>query len=304
MCRSESGMAEQGQHDLKSIPPPDPNTRTPVFKVPAGACDAHCHVFGPGDIFPYVATRKYTPPDAPKESLRKLHDILGIDRAVIVQASCHGTDNTAMLDAIASSDGRYRGVCNAAEEFVGEHFDELHEGGIRGVRFNFVKHLGGAPDLDRMRRIIDRVKHLRWHVELHFDAKDLIAYEDVIDSIPLPVVIDHMGRVPAIDGVEQQPFQSLLKKLRGSDSLWVKVSGSERISAAGPPFADAAPFAAACIKAAPDRCIWGTDWPHPNVRIMPNDADLVDIIPQMMPDPDMQQMVLVDNPARLFGFGS
>jgi len=289
---------------LKSIPPPDPNTRTPEFKAPAGACDTHCHVFGPGDIFPFAATRKYTPPDAPKESLEKLHQVLGIERAVIVQASCHGTDNSAMLDAIATGEGRYRGVCNAAEEFVDEYFDELHEGGIRGVRFNFVRHLGGAPDLDKMWRIIDRVKHLPWHVELHFDAKDLLEYEDVIDSIPLPVVIDHMGRVPVAEGIKQAPFQSLLEKLRTSDDLWVKVSGSERISAAGPPFTDAAPFGAACIEAAPDRCIWGTDWPHPNVRSMPNDADLVDIIPLMMPDPDTQQAVLVDNPARLFGFES
>ena len=287
---------------MHTIDPPDPNTRVPSFKPPPGACDTHCHVFGPGDVFPFVATRKYTPPDAPKENLRKLHAVLGIERAVIVQASCHGTDNRAMLDAIASSSGRYRGVCNASDEFSSDYFQELHDGGIRGVRFNFVKHLGGAPDLDKMRRIIERVSDFPWHVELHFDAKDLLEFESVIDAIPLPVVIDHMGRVPVADGVQQAPFQSLLDKLRDSDSLWVKVSGSERISAKGPPFTDAAPFGAACIEAAPDRCIWGTDWPHPNVRIMPNDADLVDIIPKMIPDPDLQQKVLVDNPAKLFGF--
>lgn len=287
---------------MHTIDPPDPNTRVPSFKPPPGACDTHCHVFGPGDVFPFAATRKYTPPDAPKENLRKLHAVLGIERAVIVQASCHGTDNRAMLDAIASSSGRYRGVCNASDEFSSDYFQELHDGGIRGVRFNFVKHLGGAPDLDKMRRIIERVSDFPWHVELHFDAKDLLEYESVIDAIPLPVVIDHMGRVPVADGVQQAPFQSLLDKLRDSDSLWVKVSGSERISAKGPPFTDAAPFGAACIEAAPDRCIWGTDWPHPNVRIMPNDADLVDIIPKMIPDPDLQQKVLVDNPAKLFGF--
>ncbi len=287
---------------MHTIDPPDPNTRVPSFKPPPGACDTHCHVFGPGDVFPFAATRKYTPPDAPKENLRKLHAVLGIERAVIVQASCHGTDNRAMLDAIASSSGRYRGVCNASDEFSSDYFQELHDGGIRGVRFNFVKHLGGAPDLDKMRRIIERVSDFPWHVELHFDAKDLLEFESVIDAIPLPVVIDHMGRVPVADGVQQAPFQSLLDKLRDSDSLWVKVSGSERISAKGPPFTDAAPFGAACIEAAPDRCIWGTDWPHPNVRIMPNDADLVDIIPKMIPDPDLQQKVLVDNPAKLFGF--
>jgi len=287
---------------LKTIAPPDPDTRKPVYRAPPGSCDAHCHVFGPANIFPYASTRKYTPPDAPQEKLRELHDTLGMQRAVIVQASCHGTDNAALLDAIAASDGRYRGVCNADDSFTESQFEELHAGGIRGVRFNFVKHLGGAPDLDKMRAIIAKVRHLPWHVELHFDAKDLLEYEAVLDEIPLPVVIDHMGRAPVIDGVGQGPFQSLLSKLRNSENLWVKVSGSERLSAEGPPFSDALPFASACIDAAPDRVIWGTDWPHPNVKVMPNDGDLVDLIPQMAPTIDLQRQLLVDNPARLFGF--
>ncbi|MCH8301611.1 MAG: amidohydrolase family protein [Proteobacteria bacterium] len=287
---------------MKTIAPPDPDTRRPEYRAPPGSCDAHCHVFGPADVFPYASTRKYTPPDAPKEKLRELHDTLGLERAVIVQASCHGTDNAAMLDAIAASDGRYRGVCNADDSFTESQFAELHAGGIRGVRFNFVKHLGGAPDLDKMRAIIEKVRHLPWHVELHFDAKDLLEYESVLDEIPLPVVIDHMGRAPVVDGVGQAPFQSLLSKLRNSENLWVKVSGSERLSAEGPPFSDALPFARACIDAAPDRVIWGTDWPHPNVKVMPNDGDLVDLIPQMAPTIDLQRQLLVDNPARLFGF--
>ncbi len=259
-------------------------------------------MFGPGERFPYAETRRYTPPDSPKENLRKLHDTLGIERAVIVQASCHGTDNAAMLDAIASSDGRYRGVCNADISFDESNFEELHAGGIRGVRFNFVKHLGGAPDLQKMRSTIAKVRHLPWHVELHFDAKDLVEYEAVLDEIPLPVVIDHMGRAPVADGLGQAPFQSLLRKLRDDEKFWVKVSGAERISASGPPFTDALPFAGACIEAAPDRVIWGTDWPHPNVKIMPNDGDLVDLIPQMAPTKELQDKLLVDNPARLFGF--
>ena len=287
---------------MNSIAAPDPDTRTPEFKPPLGACDAHCHVFGPADVFSFAAARKYTPPDAPKEKLQKLHETLGIERAVIVQASCHGTDNAAMLDAIAADPDRYRGVCNATESFTEDHFEELHAGGIRGVRFNFVKHLGGAPNLAKLRNIVSRVKHLPWHVELHFDARDLLEYEAVIDSIPLPVVIDHMGRSPVVDGVTQAPFRSLLRKLKDSDDLWVKISGAERISAAGPPFADAVPFGAACVEAAPDRCIWGTDWPHPNVKIMPNDGDLVDLIPMMVPSPELQRRVLVVNPARLFGF--
>jgi predicted TIM-barrel fold metal-dependent hydrolase len=262
-------------------------------------------VFGPGDVFPYAATRKYTPPDAPKEKLALLHQKLALDRAVIIQASCHGTDNTAMLDAIASSEGRYVGVCSASDTFSDEDFARLHEGGIRGVRFNFVRHLGGAPDLDKMRSIVRRVEHLPWHVELHFDARDLLEYEHVIDESPLPVVMDHMARVPVADGVDQAPFQALLKKFADCDYLWVKISGSERISSAGPPFTDAAAFAQALIGVAADRVVWGTDWPHPNIsKFMPNDGDLVDLIPKMIPDTGTQQMVLVENPQRLFGFAS
>ena len=287
---------------MKLIAPPDPDTRTPEYTLPDDACDTHCHVFGPAAEFPFSETRRYTPPDASKEQLAALHGKLGVGRAVIVQASCHGIDNSAMLDAIASSQGRYRGVCNAAETFSDKDFEDLHAGGIRGVRFNFVKHLGGPPSLEKLHGIVSRVSHLPWHVELHFDAKDLLEFEAVIDSIPLPVVIDHMGRTPVADGVDQAPFQSLLRKLRESDDLWVKLSGAERISAAGPPFDDAAPFGAACVAAAPDRCIWGTDWPHPNVKVMPNDGDLVDILPIMIPDPALRQQVLVDNPTKLFGF--
>ncbi|MDX1406324.1 MAG: amidohydrolase family protein [Woeseiaceae bacterium] len=288
---------------MRSCMPPDPDTRTPDYVAPAGACDAHCHVFGPGDVFPYAETRKYTPPDAPKEKLFELHRKLGIERAVIVQASCHGTDNSAMLDAIAASGGRYLGICNAEPDFSDEQFAELHNGGIRGVRFNFVKHLGGAPDLAKMWNIVRHIEDLPWQVELHFDAGDLLEYEQVIDDIPLPVVIDHMGRVPVADGVEQAPFQALLEKFADSDNLWIKVSGSERISAAGPPFSDAVPFAKALIGTAPDRVIWGTDWPHPNIsKFMPNDGDLVDLIPAMIPDEKTQRLVLVENPQRLFGF--
>ena len=283
--------------------PPDPDTRAPDYQPPPGACDAHCHVFGPGDRFPYAATRKYTPPDAPKDKLAALHATLGIDRAVIVQASCHGTDNSAMLDAIASSNGRYLGICNASETFTDDDFARLHDGGIRGVRFNFVKHLGGAPDLGKMWKIVKMVEDMPWQVELHFDAADLLEFEHVIDDIPLPVVIDHMGRVPVADGVDQPPFRALLEKFADSDHLWIKVSGSERISRAGPPFTDAVPFARALIKVAADRVIWGTDWPHPNIsRFMPNDGDLVDLIPKMIDDENTRQLVLVENPQRLFGF--
>lgn len=289
---------------VKTCMPPDPDTRKPDFNMPAHACDAHCHVFGPGDVFPYAPDRSYTPPDAPKEKLKALHDLLGVERAVIVQASCHGTDNTAMLDAIAHSNGRYRGVCNAADSFTDDEFERLHAGGIRGVRFNFVKHLGGAPNLSILRKVVERVKPLGWHLVIHVDAEDLVEYRDLFAGFDLPKVIDHMARVPASGGISQKPFRILLEFMQRED-FWVKVCGSERISQAGPPFYDAIPYAQALIDVAPDRILWGTDWPHPNIKkYMPNDGDLVDLVPLFARDPALQHKVLVDNPARLYGFDS
>lgn len=287
---------------IKSCMPPDPNTRTPVFKMPPNSCDAHCHVFGPGDKFPYAVERSYTPPDAPREKLKELHDKLGVERVVLVQASCHGVDNNAMLDAIANNEENYRGVCMASDSYSNDEFERLHEGGVRGVRFNFVKHLGGTPDIDNMKKVVDRVKPLGWHLVIHVDAGDLIEFENLFTSIEMPKVIDHMGRVPTAGGIHQQPFQILLNFMERED-FWVKVCGSERISQAGPPFYDAIPYAQALIQVAPDRILWGTDWPHPNIKEhMPNDGDLVDLVPLFAMDEALQRKVLVDNPARLYGF--
>ena len=286
----------------KPCMPPDPNTRKPAFKMPPKACDAHCHVFGPVHKFPYSEDTTYTPPDAPREKLKELHDMLGVQRVVIVQASCHGTDNSAMLDAIAHNRENYRGVCIASDDYSDAEFERLHEGGIRGVRYNFVKHLGGTPNLDDMRRVVERVKPMGWHLVIHVDAPDLIEFEDLFASFDLPKVIDHMGRVPTNGGIHQQPFQILLDFMR-RDDFWVKVCGSERISQGGPPFYDAIPYAQSLIEVAPDRILWGTDWPHPNIsKFMPNDGDLVDLVPLFARDRTLQQKVLVDNPARLYGF--
>lgn len=288
---------------MRSCQPPDPNPRTPRYRMPAWACDAHCHVFGPAARFPYAPERRYTPPDAPRERLAELHRVLGVGRAVIVQASCHGTDNAAMLDAIAHGGGQYRGVCNARGAFSDGDFERLHEGGIRGVRFNFVKHLGGAPDLDRLRSIVARVAPLGWHTEWHFDAADILQFEQLFDEMPLPIVLDHMGRVPVAEGLEQEPFRMLKRLFARNDKLWIKISGAERISRSGPPFHDAVPFARELVAIAPERLVWGTDWPHPNIAgTMPNDGDLVDLLPLYMDDEGVRRQVLVDNPARLYGF--
>jgi 2-pyrone-4,6-dicarboxylate lactonase len=271
------------------------------FKPPPFACDAHCHVFGPAAKFPYAPDAAYRPSDAPFEELQRLHKTLGIERAVIVHASCHGSDMRVTLDAIARSGGRYRGTAIIDPTFSEKKFQEMHDGGIRGVRFNFVKHLGGRPDMGFFKKTVERLQSMGWHLILHVDAQDLIEFEQVFRKLPVPFVIDHMGRVKAADGLEQAPFKTLLSFLR-NENVWVKVCGAERVSTKGPPFTDAVPFAQALIKAAPDRILWGTDWPHPNVKWMPGDAALVDLFPLMAPEPAQQKQILVDNPARLYGF--
>jgi predicted TIM-barrel fold metal-dependent hydrolase len=275
--------------------------RKPRFTLPPGATDAHCHVFGPGDRFPYAPNRRYTPEDAPKEMLAALHAHLGIERAVIVQASCHGTDNRAMLDCIASDPKRYRGVAIVDDGFGEADYDRLDAGGVRGVRFNFVKHLGGAPDMAMFNRVIDRIKGRGWHVVLHLDAPDIVPLSPMIRALPLPFVIDHMGRVPAAAGVDQPGLRALIE-LSALENCWIKVCGAERISM--PPYAAAVPIARALVEAAPTRVLWGTDFPHPNATHAADEADLVDLVLQFAATPLAQQRLLVDNPARLYGFGS
>ncbi len=289
---------------METCKPPDPAPHKPKFVLPAKTCDAHCHVFGPANVFPYAADRSYTPPDAPKENLMALHRFLGISRSVIVQASCHGADNRATLDAIAASGGRYKGIAIVDEGADDKAFRKLDAGGICGVRFNFVQHLGGRPDMKFFQRTVGRIKAMGWHLVLHLDAKDIAELSPMIKALPLPFIIDHMGRVKAGDGLEQPPFKALLE-LQKLETCWVKVCGSERVSTAGPPFADAVPFAQAIVKAAPGRVLWGTDWPHPNIaKHMPNDGDLVDLVPLIAPDAENRQKFLVENPARLYGFAA
>jgi predicted TIM-barrel fold metal-dependent hydrolase len=286
----------------KPIAGPDPNPVKPGYSPPPGACDAHCHIFGPGQKFPYAPERRYTPPDSPKEKLRALHDHLGLSRAVLVQASCHGADNRAMLDAIAWSKGSWRGVAMLGDGVSERELEALHAGGVRGVRFNFVRHLGGAPDPRVLERALAKITPLGWHLVLHFDAEDIEAHGDLFRSLRVPFVIDHMGRVQAGHGLDQKPFRMLLDLMK-NELAWVKVSGLERISSTGKPFHDAIPFAAALAEAAPERVLWGTDFPHPNVKVMPNDGELVDLFARAFPDEGTRKRILVDNPARLYWTG-
>jgi len=283
----------------KPIPGPDPNPVKPKYAPPPGACDAHCHIFGPAAKFPYAPERRYTPPDSPKEKLRALHEHLGISRAVLVQASCHGADNRAMLDAIAWAKGAWRGVAMLGEDASEKGLQALHAGGVRGVRFNFVRHLGGAPDPRAFERALAMIAPLGWHLVLHFDAEDIESHADLFRALRVPFVIDHMGRVEARHGLEQKPFRMLLELMK-NPLAWVKVSGPERISSAGKPFHDAIPFAAALAGVAPDRVLWGTDFPHPNVKLMPNDGELVDLFVKAFPDENLRKRILVENPSRLY----
>jgi 2-pyrone-4,6-dicarboxylate lactonase len=274
--------------------------RKPAFLLPRGACDTHVHIWGPFDRFPLAKGAPYTPPERTSDDLLALHERLGMDRAVIVQTTVYKADNRAMLDGIARSNGRWRGVALIDESFDDAGFRALHEGGVRGVRFGFVKHLGGVPDLALVRRTAERIAPMGWHLVLHLDAGNIPEFLDFFGEFSLPVVVDHMGRVPVRDGLDQTPFRLLLELLK-RPNWWVKVSGAERISETGPPFADAIPFAQRLIAAAPDRVLWGTDWPHPNVRWEPDEADLVDLLPRFADAAALQQL-LVDNPARLYGF--
>jgi 2-pyrone-4,6-dicarboxylate lactonase len=284
-----------------AAPHPDPHAPT-AFEPPAGSCDAHCHIFGPGHRFPYAPDRSYTPPDSGFEEFVALQDRLHLQRAVFVQASCHGTDNRAMADAIRRGEGRFAGVAMIDDDTTDAEIADLHAIGVRGTRFNFVAHLGGAPELPTFWRLVERVAPLGWHVVLHFDAVDIVRHADLFEAMPAPYVIDHMARVDATKGLDQEPFQALLA-LMSDERCWVKISGAERLTADGaPPYDDVVPYARALIAAAPDRVLWGTDWPHPNVRAMPDDGDLVDLLAAFAPDEPTRTQILVDNPARLYPF--
>jgi 2-pyrone-4,6-dicarboxylate lactonase len=274
----------------------------PVFQAPAGAVDAHCHVFGPGEIFPYAPERKYTPTDASKEQLWALRDFLGFARNVIVQGTCHGADNRALVDALRSSAGRARGVATVRRAVSDAELRDLHDAGVRGVRFNFVKRLVDVTPRDELLEIAARVAPLGWHVVVYFEAQDLPELAPFIGSLPTVVVVDHMGRPDVGRAVDGPEFAGFLDFMRDNRNVWSKVSGAERLSLVGAPgYADFVPFARRVVETFPDRVLWGTDWPHPNLKShVPDDGDLVDLLPQIAPTPDLQRGLLVDNPQRLY----
>ena len=286
-----------------------PHPSRPRFTLPPGAVDAHCHVFGPGATFPFAPERKYTPCDAGKDQLFALRDHLGFSRNVIVQATCHGTDNRALADACRSSGGRARGVASVRAGVTDAELAELHAAGVRGVRFNFVRRLVDFTPRDELQRIATRIQPLGWHVVVYFEANDLPELWDFFTALPVVVVVDHLGRPDVTQPVDGPQFALFLRLLREHPHVWTKVTCPERLSASGPPavdgvrhpYRDVVPFARRVIDSFPERVLWGTDWPHPNLTDhMPDDGRLVDFIPQIATTPERQRRLLVTNPMRLY----
>ncbi len=279
-----------------------PNPSKPQFVVPPGAIDAHCHVFGPGEVFPYSDKRKYTPCDAPKETLWALRDHLGFERNVIVQAACHGTDNAALIDALETSRGLARGVAVVSRDISTTELEMMHAAGIRGIRFNFVKRLIDTLPRNALLEVADRVHHLGWHIVVYFEPQDLAGLYEFLTELPVQVVVDHMGRPDVSKDPAGDEFGLFIKLMQENGNFWSKVSCPDRLSLSGPPaYEDFKPFARRVIESFPDRVLWGTDWPHPNLKShMPDDGKLVDFIPGIATTAELQQALLVDNPRRLY----
>ena len=272
------------------------------FQPPAGAVDAHCHVFGPGGKFPFAPERKYTPCDASKDQLWQLRDFLGFSRNVIVQATCHGADNRALVDTLNHSGGMARGVATVKRTITEQELQDLHQAGVRGVRFNFVKRLVDALPFDALGEIAAKIQPLGWHIVIYFEAAELPELFNFFTSLPTTVVVDHMGRPDVSKSVDGPEFGLFLKLLEEHPNFWSKVSCPERLSQLGlPSYSDVIPFARKVVETFPDRVLWGTDWPHPNMKShMPDDGHLVDVIPHIAPTAELQHKLLIDNPMRLY----
>ncbi|MFE0362147.1 amidohydrolase family protein [Streptomyces griseoaurantiacus] len=280
----------------------------PRFTLPSGTVDTHCHVFGPQAEFPFAPERKYTPCDGGKEDLFALRDHLGVSRNVLVQATCHGADNSAMVDAVRAAGGRARGVATVRPDITDQELRELHEAGVRGVRFNFLRRLVDTSPKEDLATIAARIAPLGWHVVLYFESADLPELADFFGALPTPLVIDHMGRPDVTRPVDGPEFTGFLRFVAGND-VWVKVTCPERLTVTGPAaldgerhaYTDVVPFGRRVVEEFPDRVLWGTDWPHPNLKShMPDDGLLVDHIPHVAPTAEQRRRLLVDNPMRLY----
>ncbi|WP_240514052.1 amidohydrolase family protein [Paramylibacter kogurei] len=279
-----------------------PDPKKPDFIPPVGAVDAHCHVFGPADKFPFAPTRKYTPCDASKEQLFALRHHLGFSRNVIVQASCHGQNNDALVDALQASNDLARGVAVVSPDISDAELRRMHAAGVRGVRFNFVKRLVDNTPREVFVSIADRIAKLGWHIIVYLESPDLPDLIPFLESLPTTVVFDHMARPDVSKGVDHPDFQRFVT-LMENEKFWCKVTCPERLSLIGPDqdYSDVVPFMKLLVEKYPDRVLWGTDWPHPNMKShMPDDGALVDVIPMIATTPQLQKKLLVENPMRLY----
>jgi predicted TIM-barrel fold metal-dependent hydrolase len=289
---------------LRVIFPPDPNPRALKFTPPPGTTDTHFHVFGPPHVFPYAEARMYTPPAAPIEHWFSVAKAIGIERGVLVSPTVHGFDYAAMHDAIEKSDGRLRGVIRANLDMTAQDNKALNARGVRGVRFNFIARLRGAFDAARFWRVVSQMEGLPWNVDLHTEPQIIEERAEIIRKVPLPVVVDHFGLIDAYKGLEQNAFK-VLKQLLSEGNVWVKISSTDRQMKRGSRYEEVVAMARALIAHRPDRLIWGTDWPHSFVweaGQMPNDGDLINMLPDFAPDEATRKQILADNPAKLFGF--
>jgi len=286
---------------LNSCSQPDPNPRPPSFSVPRGACDAHAHILGPASLFPYSADRQYTPLDALLPSYENMLRVLGFERAVLVQPSVYATDNRRLLDAMKSAKAETRGVVVLPETVTDRELDAMHRIGVRGIRANLIR--GDRSDLDRATRLARRIARFGWHLQVLADVSTVADLEHNVRALPVDTVFDHMGHMPAVKGVDEPGFRALIRLLETGRS-WVKLSGSYRITRETyAPYADVRPIAEALVRATPERVVWGSDWPHTAIKIpVPNDGSLLDMLADWVPDTANRHRILVENPARLYGF--
>lgn len=280
----------------------NPNPGKPKLKLPPGACDTHFHIFGPTQRFPFAPERSYTPTcDAPKEALFKLHAHLGIERGVVVQSAAHAFDTKAAADLISARPASYRGIALVPTNVQMKELERLDAQGFLGARFHYMKHLGTGAPIEEVLALGKLLADLGWHLQIHLDGALIGQLGPALKRSPVPVVIDHMGRIDASLGLDQKPFQDLLKLMKDEKFL-VKVSCPERASREPAPWKDAIPFARKLVAEFGDRTLWATDWPHPNLREVPDDGLLVDLIAEIAPAEAQRQALLVDNPKRFYRF--
>ncbi len=278
--------------------------RKPRLSLRPGACDTHFHVWAPQDLFPLAPERSYTPPgEAPKEALFAMHRHIGMQRGVVVQSAPYGFDNSAAADLIAARPRDYRGVALLRASTPLEELSKLDKQGFRGVRFHYMDHLGGGDSIDAVLAMAPRLADIGWHLQIHLAGARIAELTPALKRSPVPVVIDHMGRLDASKGVDGAEFRALLALMQAKH-VWVKVSGAERISRQGAPWREAVPFGRRLVAELGDRTLWGTDWPHPNLAVVPDDGDLADLIAEYAPSEAERRRLLVENPKRLYGFAA